>query len=247
MSIQDKLTTIAENVPKVYESGIAEGKAQGDIDWWNIITDNFTRRAYDYGFANMAIKDFAPPQPIVITGRSLYLLHSCPELETIAPNSIDFSGTPDIQTVSTSAYYYTFADNPKLKAIPTLNMPARGMYYTFGRCTSLERIELVQVRENTQMDSPFFRLPMLKYIRFSGKIGVNIGFSYSPMLSKDSINSVISCLSTTSSGKTATFSLTAVNNAFETSEGAADGSTSAEWNALIATRSNWTINLLDSN
>ena len=36
----------------------------------------------------------------------------------------------------------------------------------------------------------------------------------------------------------------AVNIAFETSAGAGDGSTSAEWLALVATKTNWTISLV---
>ena len=53
-------------------------------------------------------------------------------------------------------------------------------------------------------------------------------------------------LSDTASGKTLTLSLTAVNNAFETSAGAKDGSTSAEWTALVDAKTNWTITLTDS-
>lgn len=65
-------------------------------------------------------------------------------------------------------------------------------------------------------------------------------------LSHDSITSIINALSTTTSGLTVTVSKTAVNKAFETSEGADDGSTSEEWLNLIASRSNWTINLIDA-
>ena len=50
-------------------------------------------------------------------------------------------------------------------------------------------------------------------------------------------------LTDTASGKTITFSKTAVNKAFETSAGANDGSTSAEWLALVGTKPNWTISL----
>lgn len=63
-------------------------------------------------------------------------------------------------------------------------------------------------------------------------------------LSKPSITSIINCLSTTTSGLTVTLSKTAVNNAFETSEGVADGSTSQEWLNLVATKTNWTISLV---
>ena len=53
----------------------------------------------------------------------------------------------------------------------------------------------------------------------------------------------MAALSTTTTGLTVTFSKTAVDKAFETAEGANDGSTSPEWLALVATRPNWGIGL----
>lgn len=64
--------------------------------------------------------------------------------------------------------------------------------------------------------------------------------------SKESLASVISALSSTTTGLAVTLRLAAVNTAFETTAGAADGSTSDEWTALIATKPNWTINLINS-
>jgi hypothetical protein len=78
----------------------------------------------------------------------------------------------------------------------------------------------------------------------SGVIGKDVSFGNSDKLTHDSIASIINTLSATTAGQSVTFSVTAVNNAFETSSGAADGSTSAEWNALVATKSNWTISLV---
>ena len=54
---------------------------------------------------------------------------------------------------------------------------------------------------------------------------------------------IFSVLSTDSTGKTLSLSLGAVDTAFETAEGLGDGSTSAEWLALRATKENWTITL----
>lgn len=87
--------------------------------------------------------------------------------------------------------------------------------------------------------------PKLKTIRFAGLLQQNLYIGKSCMeLSKESFNSLISCLSDAVTGKTLTLPLAAVNTAFETSEGAADGSTSAEWLALVAEHSNWTISLV---
>ena len=75
-----------------------------------------------------------------------------------------------------------------------------------------------------------------------GTLRISVNMQWSP-LSKDSIISIINALSTATSDLPITLSITAVNNAFETSPGAADGSTSEEWTALIATKPNWTISL----
>lgn len=69
---------------------------------------------------------------------------------------------------------------------------------------------------------------------------------WSTKLNKASIESVINALSDTTSGLAITLSKAAVDKAFETSEGANDGSTSAEWDALGGInrpRQNWTISL----
>ena len=76
-----------------------------------------------------------------------------------------------------------------------------------------------------------------------GKINVSISFEWLA-LNKANTTSVINALSTTATGQTLTLKLSAVNTAFETSAGAGDGSTSAEFAALVATKTNWTITMV---
>lgn len=83
----------------------------------------------------------------------------------------------------------------------------------------------------------------LREVRFKGSINTVMSMG-NAKLSKNSILSLISCLSDEATDKTLTLSQTAVNTAFETSEGAADGSTSEEWTALVESKPNWTISLV---
>ena len=104
----------------------------------------------------------------------------------------------------------------------------------------------IKVSAKCVFENTFAYNTHLKELRFMegsviGKSGLNL--QRSTLLSKASHISVINTLSTTTSGLSVIFSLTAVNKAFETSEGANNGSTSAEWLNLIATKNNWTINL----
>ena len=65
----------------------------------------------------------------------------------------------------------------------------------------------------------------------------------SPVLSAESIQSTIGGLNSEVTGQTLTIPRNAAKKAFETSEGANDGDTSETWNALVASKPNWTITL----
>lgn len=114
----------------------------------------------------------------------------------------------------------------------------------FAYAFDLAIIKDLIVNENLDGLSTAFRAcGALTTLGISGVIGKNIDLHWSP-LAKASIENVMAILSNTATGMTATFQKSAVNAAFETSEGLADGSTSAEWLALVATKPNWTISLV---
>lgn len=115
---------------------------------------------------------------------------------------------------------------------------------TFGGATALTTIRELNLHEGVVLDRTFVGCRNLKDLTISGKIGKTIDLQYSSLLTKASVVSVITALSVDASAQTATFSEQAINKAFETSEGANDGTTSAEWLALVATKSNWTISLV---
>jgi hypothetical protein len=113
---------------------------------------------------------------------------------------------------------------------------------TFENSTTLVTIPLLQISADCTFYNAFRTCNALENITIDGEIGQDgLSFQWSRNLSKASITSIISHLSTTTSGMTLTLSKTAVNKAFETSEGANDGSSSPEGTALVQTRPNWTI------
>lgn len=100
----------------------------------------------------------------------------------------------------------------------------------------------------TEADVPFLYAHQLVNLEFFGDSVIatdGMGFGQSCKLSRASIENVFQVLSSSTSGLNMIFNLTAVNNAFETSPGAADGSTSQDWAALVATKPNWNIILED--
>lgn len=118
-------------------------------------------------------------------------------------------------------------------------------HYAFSRMLALESIEgtPLDLSNAQQAETCFERCTALREVRFKGGIRCSLGIHYATKLSKASILSAMGLLMDTLSGQTLTLSQTAVDTAFETSEGAADGSTSAEWLALVDAKPNWTISL----
>ena len=226
MSIAEKIARAKTDLDEVYEAGKAEGIADGkqaERDaFWDIFQKNGRRNQYtmafsyssDYGWQD---ETYNPKYPII--GQS-YGLN-----EVFRNNSA---------ITDTKVPLRLLTDNLKT---------------TFHYCTSLKRIPLLVLEVVvTQMGNTFTDCRALEEINIEcvngGCIAGNgLSLAQSTKLNKPSITSIINALSTTTTGLTVTLSKTAVDTAFATAEGAADGSTSAEWLALVATRSNWTIAL----
>lgn len=118
---------------------------------------------------------------------------------------------------------------------------------TFNGCTNLKKCMPIDCGKVYAFINAFNGCSALEELILSGNIfNSGLDLKWSKKLNKASLTSVINCLEIGKTGQSVTLSLTAVNNAFETSSGAADGSTSAEWTALVATRPSWTISLADA-
>lgn len=107
---------------------------------------------------------------------------------------------------------------------------------TFYSATNLKSVKKIIIGSGVISggNTTFYNCYALESITFEGEIAVGINFQWCTLLNKASIESIINALSATTSGLTVTFSKTAVNNAF----------TAEEWEALEATKTNWTISLV---
>lgn len=240
----------ADGVEEGYANGKTEGIAEGvkaEYDrFWDIYQRNGTRKDYRYAFAgNEAWNDdlFQPKYDIVLgagqTGSSMF--YGC-RVKNLT-EALEKSGVKLDTTLCTFlGSFFLSALMVRIPEINCTNAPAGGSS-TLGHAfaySTIETIDRLVVVEQLKYDNTFAGCDKLKNIIFDGVIGENISFQWSP-LSGESIGSVVSHLSDSAAGKTVTFKLSAVNSAFETAEGAADGSASEAWAALIATKSNWTI------
>ena len=226
MSIAKKLTTIAENEQKVfnagydkgnnvgYSDGYKEGYETSTFDFWNVFQKGGERRKYSYAFYEWQGENLTPEFDIIINGNG------------------------------TNYFYRTFFQS-KIKSI---NKPIRisgngNNQQALAQATNLETITLLDVTDYTGVFTGWFTNDTaLKNIIVVGTIATGFDISPSP-LTKDSIMSIFNA-ATTENAITISFSLDAVNTAFETSAGTNDGSTSDEWETLIATKTNVTVSLV---
>lgn len=160
----------------------------------------------------------------------------------------DVTEAAEIDFSNAWAVYNIFVNCPWITRVGVINCTGmeEGGGALLNACTALETVDkFIFKSDGTQKMSSltFTGCTSLKNIAFEGKANFDINFKDSP-LSKASITSVINTLYEGSTGKTLTLKLSAVNTAFETSSGAADGSTSAEFAALVATKTNWTITMI---
>lgn len=244
MSLADKLIEIQRNVPEVYNAGIEAG-AQAEYDrFWDAIQANGTKKLYQGAFRDAGWTDevFRPKYDIVPEGS--YCIY-----QTFANSGIvDLKGCLERQGVKMDFSKITNWNGApfqwsKIETFPVLdcsNCTATNMSYA----NFAKHIDMFILKADGSTTTNFAGCVSLKYIRFGGVIGTAINFAESKNLSLASIEDIISHLSTTTNGLSVTLSLAAVNKAFEIAGGDNNGSISTEWTALVATRSNWTINLV---
>lgn len=232
----------------VFEAG---KKSEYDA-FWDAYQEYGRREKYEYAFTGVGEttrygwteENFKPKYDIILgigyTSTSMFWNNSIADVPAVLEKlGIEFD------TTMCSYFNQTFraARSQRWGVINASN--AADMILTFynAKCHTIEKLVL---NENCKFNNPFQYCTALVHLIIEGTIGQGgLNLSWSP-LSKDSLISVVNALSSTTTGQPVTLRLAAVNTAFETSAGAADGSTSEEWTALIATKPNWTINLINS-
>ena len=118
----------------------------------------------------------------------------------------------------------------------------------FYACNELEIIDgtpldFSGMTSNSHMTNAFHMCYKLAEVRFKGQINVSVAMVKLQQISKATINSVVACLADDATGKSISFNEKRINALYKTSEGAADGASSAEWAAIVATKPNWTFSL----
>lgn len=253
------ITTIARR----FAFGMKQGAEKNNKDLWdNITNDTPIGTNWNYSIQGAAWNDvtFNPPyviKPAYATNFGYYSnfqyfdtskvsdFIDCQNLNGIFGNSKLIKLISSTESDGKGRIYFN-------KAGLAPNSSATGVLNSVSNLVDAGIIILNDTVGNRFLTSGFGNDPMLEEIRFDGGYICALPYSTSPTttafvsstkLSHDSIVSIVNALSPTVTGQNVCFSETAVNKAFETSTDADDGSTSAEWNELISTKTNWTFTL----
>ena len=226
--------------------GIEAGKKSEYDAFWDAYQQNGKRTNYQRSFSGLGwtAQNFRPKYNMKPTDCSNMFAVSGMENQDLR-GLLDAAGVT-LDTSECMNFSYMFQYNAPTH-IPMLDTRACNNLAFLSNNGGIDDVKFILRDDGSQqVANMLYYNSNLKTLEIEGTIGQN-GFDvkWSP-LNKASLTSVVNALSSTTTGLTVTLRLAAVNTAFETTAGAADGSTSEEWTALIATKPNWTINLINS-
>ena len=194
MTEQEKLTTIAENMPKVFENGKRDGRREEYDAFWDSYQENGNRVRYQQGFSgNGWNNNTFRPKYNLVAKQAYMMFRDClivGDLTKILEDlgiSLSFSGCTNLQY----AFYnckFTKTGLVDFTAVTSTAMSA------FEYSSDLETVE-IKVNENTVFNQMFTNCTALINLVIHGTIGQN-GFnvSWSTLLSHDSLMSIINAL-----------------------------------------------------
>ena len=252
--IATKLQDVYHNVERVFEAGRVAGKAEGEGDnYYDTFWDNYqndgvvgttgdigARTDYRYAFAGLGWRDntYNPKYRIKISGNAERMF----TLSRIS-KKIEFADTSQCTSMD-RMFYSAFTTE-----IGDINMSkvtsGSNSQYVFAQVnTSSSRLvninKIIVSADTVFHNTTFQNCATLTHVIFEGVIGTSgLNLKDSVVLDKESIESIITCLSADTTGLSVTISKAAVMTAFNTD----DPDTCQEWVTLRDTKTNWTISL----
>lgn len=242
MSIAEKYTTLTEKIPEVYEAGIER--------MWNSVTNNGARENYSYAFRSwgMSMDTIKPSHDIKVVGDGRSMFRN---VKNTGTEPIDLKAVEERQGIkfdfsecTNPQYLFNGANIDTLNVVDLSNANATTdcLYFLFAE-SKIRWVEKLIVSENTsRFYNSFYQATKLTHCIFEGVINqTGLAIPNYTLLDKESIESIINCLSDDTEGLSVSINRDVINKAFETAEGKNDGLKSEEWLSLVASKPNWTI------
>lgn len=262
MSVAEKLTEIAENVPKVFEAGVAQGYETGyqegaqnapmtdKADFWAKYQLKGRRENYDCAFGHPSyydldwnIKDFKPEYSMEPT--SAYCMfrgingeyRSVDLVELLDEQGVylNFAGCKNLASAFAATNVITHIGLVDCRSATDINR-------LFFGCTGLDTIDKLIVKKSHTFTGVFSGCVSLKNITIEGEIGHRIQFHRSmSSLSGESILSIINALSdsVTKEEIDGVVSKPSVYFASKNIENVFGSVDSPTWLALVDSKPNW--------
>lgn len=160
-----------EDIDNAYNEGYAAGYTVGGESklsgLWANIQKGGAETNYHYAFAYNRLGSYAPQYDILCVYSS----------ETPTAGEYVFYGNTEIENT-----------------LVPIRVTGGTISNMFCRCSLLETIPLLELTGVTKCSGAFTGCKSLEEIRIAGSIDVSISFAASPLLSQDSINSIIAAL-----------------------------------------------------
>ena len=247
MSIAEKLTTVAENIPKVYEAGYfkgqrdgweegnTEGWINGRTEYYNEFWDSYSGVADCVAlFAGRMWNDttFKPKHDIIVSKKQANMLFYNNACSNLKQTLIDCGVKLDLSQATQANQAFCYCKTTELPEIDLSN--ATSLNATFQSATQLVTIDSVMFKDGVNFANTFSNLSNLENIAIRGWIsGSGFDIHWSTKLSADSLESIIYALDDGAYGKTITLPTTAQSN-YEAVNG------EHSWAYLISQKPNWT-------
>lgn len=247
MPLSEKVLQLKQDFDEVFDAG-----KQAEYDaFWDTYQQNGERTDYSNafvgdGWSNETLRPKHPCKVIIGTNMfaNCHFNHNYPtdDLIDVSHVTIDMSEA----THANSMYNNAMVNEATL--ICSESMLYMGSAFNKGSRGNVLGMNITLLVPNPNCDwtnaFAYHRVRSLNLL--SGTVIGRNGFDvrWAGGLSQANIRSIIAALSPDTSGLTVTLSKVAVDREFETSEGANDGSSSAEWLALVDARPNWSVLLV---
>ena len=234
-----------------YNDGVADGKqAEYDAFWDAYMPDDLTNWQYVFYSPRWNDANFYPKRDIKPVGAASFSFSSH-QISNFKQRLIDCNVTFDSSKMTSGNYLFAFCSYMTNLPIISLVGLTSQISHAFENDRCLVEIEKIILKDDgsTTFDYWFKGCTALENITFEGVIGQDIDFSDCNMLTRASIESILSHMPDMYSdltGKTLTLSTTAVDREFEGVSPAdfitiVPGRDSLDWYNVLMLWDNWTI------